>query len=75
MKHGVDDRFLLTVVIDKLALIRRTDVEEAVVAAHPLLLIINISTGNLAHGHLNLLYRHHNFFGCLLRINSFGNFR
>ena len=72
VQHRGDNGLLLLFVIDKLALVRGTDVELSVIASHALLIVVHITLDNFTNGHLDLLYRHHNFTGFLLRIRIRG---
>ena len=73
LHHGVDHRLLLLVVVDKLALIRRPYVEPAAVAAHALLVVVDVAVHDFAHRYIYLLNGHHICWGCLLRIRTRAN--
>ena len=68
VQHRRDDSLLLLLAVDELALVLGADVEESIIAADALLVIVHVTFRYLSDGHFYLLDCHHKVLGCLLRI-------
>ena len=59
IEHRIYYCHLFSVVVDKFALIGRTDIEPAIIAAHSQFVIVDVTLDYLPHGHFYLLDGHH----------------
>lgn len=56
IENGSDNGLLSFVVINKLALVGRANIELAAIAAHALLIVVNVALCNLAYGYFYLFF-------------------